>query len=66
MTVERKEPTAKALAEAFAASLKPGKQGTPIIEEWDGASFVVRGSESGERYRVTVESLPAAQSLGNG
>ena len=46
---------------AIADSLKPGPAGEPIIEdvyEVEGtASFVVRGSKSGERYRVTAQDL---------
>ena len=59
--VVRDEASPEGMARAFAACLRPGPHGSPIIESWNGASFIVRGSESGERLRVTVELLVEAR-----
>lgn len=54
---------AESLAHMIANALVPGAHGEPIIEDWNGASFIVRGSESGKKYRVIVEDASENSAL---
>lgn len=54
---------AESLAHMIANALVPGAYGEPVIEDWNGASFVVRGSESGHKYRVIVEDASETSAL---